>query len=170
MNYSGIDFCDTLNGVGFRVSLFCSGCGKIPKCEFCQNSKAWDFNYGKLFTEETKIEIINALSLSYISGLSLLGGEVTDNLEDGTIFDLLDLIKKIYPKKTIWAWTGYKYEDLNSPLHKKFISYLDILIDGEFIYNKKNLKRPWANSENQRIIDIKKTLRENKIILYKGEN
>lgn len=151
MNYCGLDTCDVLNGNGFRVSLFCSGCGKIPKCKYCQNSKAWDFNYGQPFTEETKNIILKALSNDYISGLSLLGGEVTDNLEDGTIFDLLDAVKKEYPHKSIWAWTGYKIEELTSFNHKKFLSYLDVLIDGEFDYKKKNLNRAWANSENQRI-------------------
>lgn len=151
MNYCGLDTCDVLNGNGFRVSLFCSGCGKVPKCKYCQNSKAWDFNYGQPFTEETKNTILNALSNDYISGLSLLGGEVTDNLDDGVIFDLLETVKNKYPEKNIWAWTGYKIEELTSDNHKKFLTYLDVLIDGEFDYTKKNLNRAWANSENQRI-------------------
>lgn len=151
MNYCGLDTCDVLNGTGFRVSLFCSGCAKEPKCKFCQNSKAWDFNYGKPFTGETKKMILNALSKSYISGLSLLGGEVTDNLDDGTIFDLLKAVKEHFPQKTIWAWTGYKIDELTSLKHKKFLSYIDFLIDGEYDYRKKNLNRPWANSTNQRI-------------------
>lgn len=151
MNYCGLDTCDVLNGIGFRITLFCSGCAKTPKCEFCQNRKAWNFNYGQPFTSKTKKIILDALSKPYISGLSLLGGEVTDNLEDGVMFDLLDSVKKQYPEKTIWAWTGYKIEDLTSDIHKKFLSYLDVLIDGEYDYRQKNLNRAWANSENQRI-------------------
>ena len=163
MNYCGLDTCDVLNGSGFRVSLFCSGCAKDPKCKYCQNSKAWDFNYGKPFTDQIKEEILNALSKPYISGLSLLGGEVTDNLSDGVIFDLLDSVKEKFPSKTIWAWTGYKLESLTSEKHKRFISYLDVLIDGEFDYKKKNLNRAWANSENQRIINIKHYLKTKEI-------
>lgn len=166
MNYCGLDTCDVLNGIGFRVSLFCSGCRKIPKCEFCQNRNAWNFHYGQPFTSKTKRIILDALSKPYISGLSLLGGEVTDNLSDGIIFDLLETIKKKYPQKTIWAWTGYRIEDLASDIHKKFLSYLDVLIDGEYDYKRKNLNKAWANSENQRVIDVPKTLSTGKVVLY----
>ena len=138
----------------------------MPKCEFCQNSKAWDFNYGQPFTEKTKYEVMEALSKPYILGLSLLGGEVTDNLKDGIIFDLLGSVKKVYPNKTIWAWTGYRFEDLTNELHRNFLKYLDVLIDGEFVYKQKNLNRAWANSDNQRIIDVQKTLKEKKICLW----
>lgn len=151
MNYCGLDTCDVLNGTGFRVSLFCSGCAKIPKCKFCQNSKAWDFNYGQPFTNKTKEIILKALSKPYISGLSLLGGEVVDNLNDEVILDLLKTTRTEFPQKTIWAWTGYKIEELTSEKHKKFLNYIDVLIDGEYDYTKKNLNRPWANSTNQRI-------------------
>lgn len=160
MNYSGISECDILNGIGFRVSLFVSGCNKTPKCKYCQNSEAWDFNYGNKFTYKTKQYILNLMSKDYISGLSLLGGEVTDNLDDGVIFDLLDDIKKQYPNKTIWAWTGYKIEDLTKETHLKFLSYLDILVDGEYDYQQKDLNRAWANSRNQRIIKVKEYLKE----------
>ena len=154
MNYCGIDTCDVLNGIGFRVSLFCSGCGKIPKCKYCQNSAAWDFNYGEKYTEETEQMILEALSKDYISGLSLLGGEVTDNLADGDIFKLLKKVKELYPNKTIWAWSGYKIEEFNDSLRKEFLTYLDVLVDGEYDYTQKNLNRPWGNSQNQRIIDV----------------
>lgn len=166
MHYCGLDTCDVLNGVGFRVTLFCSGCNKTPKCRYCQNSEAWDFQYGDLFTEDTKSTILEALSKPYISGLSLLGGEVTDNLSDGTIFDLLDSVKEMYPEKTIWAWTGYNFEDLKSDLCQKFLRYIDVLIDGEFIIEKKNLNRAWGNSENQRVIDVQKSIKMNKVVLW----
>lgn len=165
MNYSGIEECDVLDGEGFRVSLFVSGCGKIPKCKYCQNEKAWNFNYGHKFTKDTKDYILNCMSKDYIDGISLLGGEITDNLEDGIIFDLLDSIKILYPTKSIWAWTGYKYENLTSDNHKKFLSYLDILVDGEYDYTRKDLNRAWGNSSNQRIIDVQQSLKQNKIIL-----
>lgn len=152
MNYCGLDTCDTLNGVGFRVSLWCSGCNKTPKCPYCQNAKAWDFNFGNVFTQETKQAVLDALSKPYISGLSLLGGEVTDNLEDGVLFDLLEEVKKRYPEKDIWAWSGYTKSCIeNIPIKKKLLNYIDVLIDGEFLIEQKNLNRAWANSENQKI-------------------
>lgn len=151
LNYCGLDNCDVLNGEGFRVSLFVSGCNKNPKCKYCQNSLAWDFNYGKPFTEETKNKILEYLSKDYIDGISLLGGEITDNLDDGTLFDLLYNIKKKYPNKTIWGWTGYNIEDLTKPNHIKLLSYIDVLIDGEFRIEEKNLNNAWRNSENQRL-------------------
>jgi len=167
--YSEVYECDTLNGIGFRVSIFCSGCGKENKCKYCQNSKAWNFDYGKLYTSDTEKQILNALSKPYIDGISLLGGEITDNLEDGHIFDLLDIVKEKYPNKTIWCWTGYIYEDIiNVPLKLKLLGYVDVLIDGEFIYEKKDLNVAWANSSNQRIINVPQSLQQNTIILYKG--
>lgn len=159
MNYSGISECDVLNGTGFRVSLFVSGCNKIPKCKFCQNSKAWDFNFGNKFTNETKHYLLDLLSRDYISGLSLLGGEVTDNLDDNVMFDLLETVKLNFPNKNIWAWTGYKIEELTDEKHKKFLSYIDILIDGEYDHSQRDLSRSWANSKNQRIINVKKYMK-----------
>lgn len=167
MNYCGLDTCDVLNGIGFRVSLFCSGCNKQPKCLHCQNQKAWNFNYGNLYTKQTQQIILDSLSKDYISGLSLLGGEVTDNLEDGTIFDLVKKVKTLYPQKSIWVWTGYKFEDLiQNELQLKFLKMIDILVDGEFMLDKKNLNRAWANSENQRVIDVQKSLKSNEVVLW----
>ena len=143
--------CDTLNGVGFRTSLFVSGCGKEPKCKYCQNKKAWDFNYGNKFTEKEKNMIFKEQEKPWMKGISLLGGEVTDNLDDGVLLDFLKEYKEKFPTKDIWCWTGYKLEDLTSDNHKKLLSYVDVLIDGEYDYTKKNLNRAWANSENQRI-------------------
>lgn len=167
MNYCGLDLCDVLNGEGFRISLFSSGCNMKPKCKYCQNSKAWDFNYGQPFTEETKTVILNELSKSYISGISLLGGETTDNLEDGIIIDLCKTVKELYPQKTIWCWSGYLWEDLiKSGLHLNFFQYIDVLIDGRFEFEKKNLNRAWANSSNQRVINVQESLKQNKVVLY----
>ena len=143
--------CDTLNGVGFRTSLFVSGCGKNPKCKYCQNKEAWDFNYGNKFTEKEKNMIFKEQEKPWMKGISLLGGEVTDNLDDGVLLDFLKEYKEKFPTKDIWCWTGYKLENLTSDNHKKLLSYVDVLIDGEYDYTKKNLNRAWANSENQRI-------------------
>ena len=151
MNYAAIMLCDALNGVGFRTSLFVSGCGKNPKCKYCQNKEAWDFNYGNKFTEKEKNMIFEEQKKPWMKGLSLLGGEVTDNLEDGVLLDFLKEYKEKFPTKDIWCWTGYKLEELTSDNHQKLLSYVDVLIDGEYDYTKKNLNRAWANSENQRI-------------------
>lgn len=169
MNYCGLDTCDVLNGPGFRVSLFCSGCAKDPKCTYCQNSKAWDFSYGQKFTEETEQQILDALSKDYITGFSILGGEPTDNLSDGTLFHLLDKITILFPNKTIWAWTGYNLEDLKSPEKMRFLTYIDFLVDGEYMYTMKNLNRAWANSTNQRIIDMKATLEKGELVLWEKQ-
>ena len=136
---------------GFRTSLFVSGCGKKPKCKHCQNKEAWDFNYGNKFTEKEKNMIFKEQEKPWMKGISLLGGEVTDNLDDGVLLDFLKEYKEKFPTKDIWCWTGYKLEDLTSDNHKKLLSYVDVLIDGEYDYTKKNLNRAWANSENQRI-------------------
>ena len=151
MNYAAIMLCDTLNGVGFRTSLFVSGCGKKPKCKYCQNKEEWDFNYGNKFTEKEKNMIFKEQEKPWMKGISLLGGEVTDNLDDGVLLEFLKEYKEKFPTKDIWCWTGYKLEDLTSDNHKKLLSYVDVLIDGEYDYTKKNLNRAWANSENQRI-------------------
>ena len=94
MNYAAIMLCDTLNGVGFRTSLFVSGCGKEPKCKYCQNKEAWDFNYGNKFTEKEKNMIFKEQEKPWMKGISLLGGEVTDNLDDGVLLDFLKEYKE----------------------------------------------------------------------------
>lgn len=166
MHYADIKHCDVLNGEGFRTSLFVSGCAKNPKCKYCQNSIAWDFNFGKEFTEKEKNEIFEEQKKPYVEGISLLGGEPTDNLEDGVLLDFLKEYKEKFPYKTIWCWTGYKIEELTSYNHKKLLSYLDVLIDGEYDYTKKNLNRAWANSENQRIINVQETLKRGEVVLW----
>lgn len=167
MNYADICNCDTLNGKGFRVTLFVSGCGKTPKCKGCHNSAAWDFNYGNKYTYDTEISILDKCSKPYISGLSLLGGEVFDNLNDSSLINLVKKFKTRYPYKDIWCWTGYTYEELiKKDKNLSFLNYIDILVDGEYIPELKDLSRPYGNSSNQRVIDVKKTLKNKKIIIY----
>lgn len=167
MHYSRINNFDVLNGEGFRVTLFVSGCNKKPKCRNCQNPQAWCFKHGFEFTNKTKETILKALDNKAINGLSLSGGEITDNLEDGTIFNLLDEVKILYPNKTIWAWSGYTYEEIiKDPLKAKLMRYINVLIDGEFIPELKDLNRPWGNSSNQRVIDVNKSLETGEVVLY----
>ena len=166
MNYSKILACDTNNGNGFRVTLFVSGC--TLHCKNCHNKEAQDFNFGHLFTQETEDKIIELLSKKFIRGFSLLGGEPMDNLQNGNLLKLLKRIKKEYPNKTIYCWTGYTYEKL---IKKKecleILKYIDMLRDGEYIAELRDLTQYLQGSSNQRYIDVHKSLNENKIIKYK---
>jgi anaerobic ribonucleoside-triphosphate reductase activating protein len=154
MNYMVIKKLDVANGPGCRVSLFVSGCDR--KCKECFNPESWNPNNGEKFTEETKQEIIEALNNPYIKGFSILGGDpfFPDNRKN--ILDLVKDIKKTYPYKTIWIWTGYKLEDLIEDLTcKEIIGNIDFLVDGEFRIEEKDLKLQFSGSKNQRVIDLK---------------
>lgn len=154
MNYASIINNDVLNGDGFGVTLFVSGCGKNPKCKYCQNQDAWDFNYGKPYTQETEDYIIRLMSSEHINHLSILGGEPMDNLEDNTLIKLVNRCSDLFPNKKIWCWSGYTIEELinKSRNINVFLKSIDYLIDGEYDYTKKNLNNKWRNSENQRLI------------------
>lgn len=161
MNYAQIRQYDIANGVGIRTTLFVSGC-KF-KCNGCFNQEYQDFNYGNKFTKETEELIITYLSNPNISGLSILGGEPLQ--QDDT---LLNFIKRVKTEtnKSIWLWTGYVYENLTSKQLYLVNNYIDILVDGQFIEELKDMRLKFRGSSNQRIIDIKKTLKENKVILW----
>lgn len=166
MNYSGLYHFDVLNGLGFRTALFISGCDKQPKCCDCQNPQAWCHSFGEPYTADIQEEILHGLSHSGIRGLSLLGGEPSDNLDDGQLFALLEAVRERLPQKDIWAWSGYTWEELlQDPLKQRFITYLDVLVDGEFIPERKDLNRPFGNSDNQRVIDVPQSLAQGQVIL-----
>ncbi len=174
MNYATIKPFDVANGPGVRVSLFVSGC--THHCKGCFNEETWDFNYGDKFTEKEVDTIIEALRPDYIKGFSLLGGEPFEPVNQKELAPLLEKIKKEYPKKSVWCYTGYTLEqDLLSgrlcdfTVTKRMLDCIDILVDGRFIEEKKNLQLRFS-SENQRIIDLKRTLRENRTILWEVEN
>mgnify|MGYP004536813031 FL=1 len=171
MNYANIKNCDIANGPGVRVSLFVSGC--THHCPGCFNQVAWDFAYGQPFTEQTIQTILDMLRPDYIRGLTLLGGEPFEPQNQGAVVALLRRIKAEMPEKTIWAFTGYLLEkDLLSGRlgdTREYLSYLDVLVDGPFMEAKKNLNLQFRGSENQRIIDMRATLREGKTILWEDE-
>lgn len=168
MNYAKICFDDTVNGNGFRTSLFVSGCSKSPKCKGCWNRDLWSHDFGFKYTEETEIKILNSISKPWIKGLSILGGEPTDNLDDGNLIRLVKRCKQLYPNKTIYCWSGYKFEDLiQDNLKLEFLKYIDMLRDGEYIEELKDVSQYLGGSKNQRFIDIKKSLDCNKYIEYK---
>lgn len=168
MNYATIKNCDIANGPGVRVSLFVSGC--THRCPGCFNEVAWDFNYGEPFTQETIDSILKMLRPAYIRGLTLLGGEPFEPQNQGAIVELLRQIKKEMPEKSIWAFSGYLFDKdiLSGRLGDttEYLSYLDVLVDGPFVEAKKNLSLRFRGSENQRLIDVKKSLTTGEIVLW----
>ncbi|MBU3159770.1 anaerobic ribonucleoside-triphosphate reductase activating protein [Clostridium frigoris] len=167
MNYASIFFDDTVNGIGFRTSLFVSGCSKNPPCKGCWSPQARQFNYGQAFTKENKNSIIESLQKPYVKGLSILGGEPMDNLRDGTLLDLVKAIRSMFPQKTIFCWSGYTFENLiKDPIRLEFLQYIDMLRDGEFIEDLKDITQYLSGSTNQRMIAVGESLKQNKIIKY----
>ena len=168
MNYATIKNCDIANGPGVRVSLFVSGC--THRCPGCFNEVAWDFDYGEPFTQETVDYILGLLKPDYIQGLTLLGGEPFDPRNQGTVVELLRQVKKTYPEKSIWAFSGYLFEKdiLSGRLGDtgEYLSYLDVLVDGPFVESKKNLSLRFRGSENQRLIDVPASLAAGETVLW----
>ena len=165
MNYGTIKNCDIANGPGVRVSLFVSGCRH--HCKGCFNPETWDFSYGQLFTETTEGEILELLKPAYIQGFSLLGGEPFEPENQRVLTALLRRIRETYPSKDIWCYTGYLYDvDLaeggrvHTEVTDEMLSYIDVLVDGEFIEEEKDLTLVFRGSRNQRILELKETLRE----------
>ena len=173
MNYAEIKNCDIANGPGVRVSLFVSGC--THHCKGCFNEVAWDFDYGTPFTEETVASILDMLRPDYIKGLTLLGGEPFEPQNQGAIVELLRQIKKEMPQKSIWAFSGYLFEKITSgtlgqwATTKEFLSYLDVLVDGPFVEEKKNLNLRFRGSENQRLIDVPASLQAGQVVLWEDK-
>lgn len=171
MNYAAVKNCDIANGPGVRVSLFVSGC--THHCPGCFNEVAWDFGYGERFTQKTVDSILSMLAPDYIRGLTLLGGEPFEPQNQGPVLDLVRQVREKYPKKTVWAFSGYLYETISSgalgnwDTTKELLSYLDVLVDGPFIEAKKNLALRFRGSENQRLIDVPATLSSGEIVLWK---
>lgn len=174
MNYGEIKKTDIANGEGVRVSLFVSGCTHC--CEGCFNKETWDFRYGKEFTDETQEELLKALSPGYINGLTLLGGEPFEPSNQRELVPFLKKVKEKFPEKTVWCYTGYLFDDellresrARCEATDEMLSLIDVLVDGEFKQELKSLMLKFRGSSNQRIIDVKKSLEENKVVLYYNE-
>ena len=165
MRYNKIRKMDISNGPGVRVSLFVQGC--TFNCKGCFNPDTHDFKGGKEFTTEEVETIINLANKSQIKGLSILGGEPLhpNNIESVTM--LAEYFKYKYPEKTIWLWSGYKFEDILKREDHKIFEFIDIMVDGQFEEDKKNIKLKYCGSENQRVIDVQESLKQNELILYK---
>lgn len=171
MNYAKINKNDIANGIGVRVTLFVSGC--THRCPGCFNSEAWDFDFGRPFCEETETELLNALSPNYIDGITLLGGEPMEPQNQAALLPFLKRMKSKYPQKTVWCFTGYTLEtDLLCPSRARceftdeLLSLIDVLVDGEFIEELKNISLRFKGSENQRLIDLRATLKSGKVVLW----
>lgn len=167
MKYAKIKKHDVANGPGIRVSIFVSGCNH--HCRGCFNEEAWDFNYGNNFTEDTINEIIESLKPDYISGLSLLGGEPFEYINQQGLLPLLKKVKEVYPNKTIWAYSGFTYDELLKMKYeetKEILNIIDVLVDGKFVDDLKDPMLYFRGSSNQRIIDMNKTRKNNKIVLH----
>ena len=171
MNYATIKNCDIANGPGVRVSLFVSGCRH--HCKGCFNEVAWDFNYGEPFTQETIDHILKLLAPQHVKGLTILGGEPFEPENQPAILELLRQVKAAYPEKSIWAFSGYLFD--KQILAKKlgpweitgeYLSYLDVLVDGPFVLEKKDLSLRFRGSSNQRLIDVKRSLENHSVILW----
>ena len=171
MNYANIKSRDIANGPGVRVSLFVSGC--THHCKGCFNAVAWDFNYGQPFTQETVDSILEMLKPDFVKGITLLGGEPFEPQNQSALVDLLRQIKGKYPEKSIWAFSGYLFDKdimagrLGDPeITKEFVSYLDVLVDGRFVEEKKDLTLRFRGSSNQRLIDVPASLRQGEVVLW----
>lgn len=168
MNYAVIKPVDVANGPGIRVSLFVSGC--THRCNGCFNQAAWDFAYGHPFTGKTQQQLLNCLNHSYIAGLSLLGGEPLELTNQEALLPLLQQVHNRFPDKTIWCYSGYTLEYLmeqmlpDSAVTKELVSYVDVLVDGPFIEQEKDLDLRFRGSRNQRILDLQSSLRAGRAI------
>ena len=171
MNYGEIKNFDIANGEGVRVSLFVSGC--THHCKNCFNRETWSFDYGKPFTAETEELLLRELSPGYIDGLSLLGGEPLEPENQAALLPFLRKVRERFPEKNIWCYTGYLFDrELLSESRARceftdeMLSYIDILVDGEYVEALHDIRLQFRGSSNQRIIDVKKSLKSGKVELY----
>lgn len=161
MKYGKIEKCSIAAGPGCAVSLFVSGCEH--RCKNCFNPETWSFEYGEEFTRQTAECILELAKPSYISHLAIFGGEPLHPRNRETVLDLVEKFKSVYPEKTVWIWTGYLWESVMSDLEN---SEVDILVDGQFVEELKDLRLKYRGSSNQRVIDVKASIKNNNITLY----
>lgn len=172
MNYADIKFPDVQDGDGIRVALYVSGCHF--HCKECHNKEAWDFNYGKKFTNDTIDEIMDLLKKPYVDGLSLLGGEPLEPVNQAGLLPLVKRVREELPEKNIWCWTGYNFDTdifgkmyLESEVTKELLPYIDIIVDGQFEIENKVTDLKFRGSTNQRKIDVKASLEKGEMVRLK---
>ena len=174
MNYSVIKNCDIANGPGARVSLFVSGC--THHCSGCFQPETWDFSYGKPFTKEVEELIFSMLEPWYIEGLTLLGGEPFEPENQIELLPFVNKVNERFPKKTIWAYSGFTLEELfrrsgaDGIITLSLLNKIDILVDGPFVAEKKDLRLKFCGSSNQRLIDLRQTINTGVLTLWCDPN
>lgn len=176
MNYIKISKYDTANGIGIGVVLWVSGCN--CHCHGCHNPQTWDFSVGQSFTEDTMQELLDVLNKPYISRLTLSGGHPLESQNLETVYQIVKTVKEKFPNKKIWLYTGYTWEEIlnndreNKRANTNSISPLDIvrccniLVDGKYEKDKRDISLAFAGSSNQRVIDIQKSFKQNKVVLF----
>ena len=171
MNYADIKRIDVANGPGVRVSLFVSGC--THHCKGCFNEVTWDFKYGNPFTEKEMDQIIEYLDHEYIKGLTILGGEPFEHVNQIGLLPLLRRVREKYPEKSIWCFSGYLFDqEIVGEMAEKWeetremLSYLDVIVDGRFVEERKNLSVRFRGSDNQRIIQVQESLQKGEIVYW----
>ena len=171
MNYGNIKYFDIADGEGVRTTLFVSGC--TNRCKGCFQPETWDFDYGEPFTKEVEDKILDSLEPYYVDGLTLLGGEPMEPSNQAALLPFLRRVRERYPEKSIWCFTGFVLEDdlfeggrKHTACTDELLSLIDILVDGPYIEDLRNIMLQFRGSENQRVIDLKKTLREGKVVIW----
>lgn len=171
MYYGNIKNCDIANGEGVRVSIFVSGC--TNHCKNCFQPETWDFNYGKIYTKDTENELLRLLEPGYINGLSVLGGEPLEPANQPDVLKLIKRVKEEYPKKDIWVFSGFTFEELKTDgsyprtqYTDELLESIDVLVDGRFDQSLYDISLRFRGSSNQRLIDMPATLSAGKIVLF----
>ena len=165
MNYEKIDKCSVSNGLGVRTVLWISGCN--IHCKNCHNQSTWDFDSGIPFTEETMQEILYDLSKPYIKGCTLSGGHPLDPHNAPKVLEIVKRVKMVFPNKDIWIYSGYEWENIiKDETLREILKYTDVLVDGAYVDELRDISLPFRGSSNQRIIDVKQSLEQNKVILW----
>ena len=175
MHYGEIKNCDIANGEGVRVTLFVSGC--TNHCKNCFQPQTWDFNYGKPFTEETEAELFRLLSPRYIRGLTLLGGEPFEPENQRALLPFLRKLRRELPEKTVWAFTGFTWEELHTEgshprceVTDELLSLIDVLVDGRYVEELKDIGLRFRGSSNQRLLDLNATRASGKLTLLPDQD
>lgn len=175
MNYHNITYPDMNNGEGLRVVLWLSGCSH--HCKGCQNPQTWSPDSGILFDENAFNELFNELEKDYISGITLTGGDPLYIANLSEVYGICSFIKRHYPEKTIWIYTGYTWEEIfesfgensyRNDERQLILKYCDVLVDGKYKEELRDVSLHWVGSSNQRVIDVQKSIKLNKIILYES--
>lgn len=176
MNYAQVYLCDTANGIGCRTSLFVSGC--THHCKGCFNEVAWPFDYGQPFTTEVQDVLIAESNKPFIDGITILGGEPMEIRNQEALLPFLEKFHKRLPDKTIWVYSGYTWEELtdinNTRCHSAYtdliLNLIDVLVDGEFVIEKRDITLRFRGSSNQRIIDVPSSLESGDVVISKYQN